>query len=631
MKKLFFTVAMTCLFLVSAGAKQVYFTETFNRFFNSGNLDVASSKLDSILYWMYSPMAVASSDTAATFGYYPAGGFSKKPDYTNPNVYLAFKWVKLNGNSENYVTYDWFYNASAAPSEDVGACIAARIHPDSAWVTIASVSGSRMGFDNNTSATGTKTVLGKVPSELIAGQDSVQVAVLFKYSTNTSVQFLFYFDNVSFISFGDEGGRVSASLQINSPGAAIKNIENYDIAAKITNESGVIVDSVVLGYTHNGGAVQYKKQTFSPSLQVLGATSFVFNPEELTNSSKGANDFEVWIAKLNDSVFAQGELGTVEFSVYIPDAADALYPTKYLVEHFTSSTCGPCAGNNTTMNPYYEQQDAAGKLIYIKYQMNWPGDGDPYYVEEDGGVRRDYYQVNAVPTMFGNSEVYSSKSALNTKLNAFNGTKSFLDVSFNQADISPAKNIRLEYTITPKLTAELTIHTVVFEDVTYNNKRTNGETEFHHVVMKMFPNGDGNVFQLKKDSVHKFAYTHDMSSTHIERIHDLQVVVFVQNDKTGEIYVAAQNKIDTEGLAEGNEKFVNAINVNIYPNPATDEVTVESPANSALFLYNSIGALVYEGITQGNKKLPIASMPSGIYILKVVSEKGVATERIIKR
>ena len=117
MKKLFFTV-VACLFLVSANAKQIYFTETFHRFFNSGNLDVASSKIDSILYFMYSPMSV-SFDTAAAFIYYPAGGYSAKPDYTTPNVYLASKGGKLNGNVENYVVYDWFYNASATPNRDV--------------------------------------------------------------------------------------------------------------------------------------------------------------------------------------------------------------------------------------------------------------------------------------------------------------------------------------------------------------------------------------------------------------------------------------------------------------------------------------------------------------------------------
>jgi hypothetical protein len=438
------------------------------------------------------------------------------------------------------------------------------------------------------------------------------------------------------------------------------------------------------------------------------------------------------------------------------------------------------------MNPYYEQQNEAGRLIYIKYQMDFPGDGDPYYIEENG-LRGNYYSINAVPTMIGNATVYSSKSTLTSRLNAFDGTKSYLDVSFDSAYISATKNIYLEYSITSKLTTESTIQTVVFENVTYNNTGTNGETEFHHVVMKMLPDGEGNVFKFKKDSVYKFVYTYDMSSTFIERVHDLQMVVFVQNDKTKEIYVAAQREVDhdpvvttpelsfvqqgdsvqvtltcaTEGAtihftktstnptasspvysapfwitktttikaiavksgmitsdmlqkeispvvatpelsfvqqgdsvqitltcatggatirftktsstpttsspvysapfwitktttikaigiksgmsnsellqqtvtvnSTGNEEFSNAVSVKVYPNPATDEIIVESPANSTLLLYNSVGALVYEGVASGDKKLPVASMPSGIYVLKVVSDKGVATQKIIKK
>ena len=709
MKKLFFTV-VACLFLVSANAKQIYFTETFHRFFNSGNLDVASSKIDSILYFMYSPMSV-SLDTAAAFIYYPAGGYSAKPDYTTPNVYLASKWVKLNGNVENYVAYDWFYNASAAPAENVGAFITARVHPDSAWVTIASMSGTQMGFDNSTAVTGTKTISGKIPSELIAGTDSVQIAALFKYSTNTTVQFFFYLDNISFLSFDDVSGQENVSLAVSAPGSIIDDISKYNITATITNESDVVVDSVVLGYIRNGGEIKYQRQVLSNPLQMFGTSTFNFGKD---NFIVGENNFEMWIAKLNNVDFERGELGTVNFSTYIPNPADAVYPIKYLVEHFTSSTCGPCAGNNVTMNPFYEQQEAADKLIYIKYQMNWPGNGDPYYVAEDGGVRRDYYGVNAVPEMYGNAAVKSGKNEMAADITELEGKKAYVGVTLSSAWMDSVsnteKNININYSITSKLNTEATVHTIVLENVTYKNKRTNGETEFHHVVMKMLPNGGGNTIFLKKDSTYNFSYTYNMAATHVEEISDLKLVVFVQSDVTKEIFANAQRNVSpskqsatptinpaissfsdsvfvtitsltegaeiyytTDGTAPtsastlytggfyinttttikaiavkngyldseistttytkellATEKLSNAIKVKVYPNPVTDYVTVESPVNSTLFLYNSVGMLVYKG-TGDNKKLSVASMPSGVYILKVVSDKGIDTQKIIKR
>ncbi len=47
--------------------------------------------------------------------------------------------------------------------------------------------------------------------------------------------------------------------------------------------------------------------------------------------------------------------------------------------------------------------DNPGEYSLIKYQMNWPGNGDPYYTEE-GGVRRDYYGVSSVPDLYINSD-----------------------------------------------------------------------------------------------------------------------------------------------------------------------------------------------------------------------------------
>ena len=74
---------------------------------------------------------------------------------------------------------------------------------------------------------------------------------------------------------------------------------------------------------------------------------------------------------------------------------------KPMIEHFSSSTCGPCVQPNTLMHNFCNNNE--GRYTYTKYQMNWPGNGDPYYTDE-GGVRRDYYSVNAVPMAFLDAE-----------------------------------------------------------------------------------------------------------------------------------------------------------------------------------------------------------------------------------
>ncbi|MDR1973804.1 MAG: chitobiase/beta-hexosaminidase C-terminal domain-containing protein [Bacteroidales bacterium] len=717
MKKFFILLLFACATLVSANAKHVYFHEPFNRLSNSPNLDMTSSKVDNILYWRVSPVISGKTpDTTALFSYFPDGGYTRVPDRTNPTVHFASSWQKLNGNVENWVSYEWLYNANLVPGSETSTGIKVRTHPDSAWITIASIDGPSMPFSTTTAATGPQFLSGKIPSSLAVGIDSVQIAIFFNYSSDASLLFLFFLDNISFVSFDDVNGQAMASLSINSPGAMIGDVSdtNYMVKAMLTNESNVAVSSVELSYTHNGGPIKYKQKSISPSMEMFKTTEFNFTKEEIA-AVQGENNFEVWISKLNDSTFTQGELGTVNFSVYVPDAADAVYPIKYLVEHFTSSTCGPCAGNNTTMNPYYDEQEAAGKLIFVKYQVNWPGNGDPYYVAADAGARVGYYGINSVPTMVGNASTFSSKTVLGSRLTAFEGTKSYMSISIDSAYISQGagaeKNIYIEYTVTSKLTTEATVQTIVFENVTTKNRGTNGEREFHHVVMKMFPDGRGNKATFKKDSTYKFVYTHNMSTTFMEEFSDLQAVVFIQNDKTKEIYATEQSHVKFDGYVymptitpaggtftdsilvtittetpdatvyyttngkapteaslvypDGgfylyasktvkaiarkgaynsyvatsvftlqktpNENLEVAGNIKAYPNPTSDYISIESPESGRLFLYNSVGTLVYQGVTSGNKRLSLAGYSSGVYTLKVVSSNGVATSKIIKK
>jgi len=66
---------------------------------------------------------------------------------------------------------------------------------------------------------------------------------------------------------------------------------------------------------------------------------------------------------------------------------------------------GPCAGFNSSFVPWCETH--ADDITLVKYQMDWPSPGDPYYTEE-GGIRKTYYGISAVPNIVGNGEVFSA-------------------------------------------------------------------------------------------------------------------------------------------------------------------------------------------------------------------------------
>jgi len=215
---------------------------------------------------------------------------------------------------------------------------------------------------------------------------------------------------------------------------------------------------------------------------------------------------------------------------------------KVLLEEFTSSTCAPwCPQLNALLNPWLVEN--AEKVTVIKYQMNWPGAGDPYYTAE-GGTRRTYYGVSGVPDVYVNG-VDPPGSTIQAW---FNNIVTYVNNAYAQpaqATITgtfsvSGTNITISGNVTPLISGGgHKIHISVNEKMTTGNKMTNGETEFHHVMMKMFPNGSGSDVTLTAGTAIPFSYTYDMSTTHVEEMDDLEVAVFVQNTSTKAILNAA--------------------------------------------------------------------------------------------
>jgi len=75
--------------------------------------------------------------------------------------------------------------------------------------------------------------------------------------------------------------------------------------------------------------------------------------------------------------------------------------------------------------------------------------------------------------------------------------------------------------------------------------------------------------------------------------------------------------------------------ISIYPNPATNIVTVESLEclkESSLNIANISGQpLITLQLSQPKTTLDISSLPSGVYFVRLTSEKSVATGKIIKQ
>ena len=235
-----------------------------------------------------------------------------------------------------------------------------------------------------------------------------------------------------------------------------------------------------------------------------------------------------------------------------------VYDSKILMELFTSTTCGPCLPQNTTLNRYLDPTssvyagDLADEWIILRYHVWWPSSGDPYYDWNQAPVinREAYYDVGYVPHMYTNGNVDSAGTATTWRTNAraainqptffnidINGSRNGYNISGNvrvtsSADISEVSGFKLYVAVT-------------HDNSTYN--APNGQTVFDQTFVDFL---SGNIIdgqQVYFDTINLgagetlnkvFNWTMDSNWPNDSGVNwsvqDLNLVAFVQFDGAGQ-------------------------------------------------------------------------------------------------
>ncbi len=80
-----------------------------------------------------------------------------------------------------------------------------------------------------------------------------------------------------------------------------------------------------------------------------------------------------------------------------------------------------------------------------------------------------------------------------------------------------------------------------------------------------------------------------------------------------------------------NKQVANNVEISTYPNPVNDYLTIENVDNSTIDVYNSVGQLIESvDATSNTAVIDMTSYSAGAYIIKVTSEKGVASRKVLK-
>ncbi len=82
-----------------------------------------------------------------------------------------------------------------------------------------------------------------------------------------------------------------------------------------------------------------------------------------------------------------------------------------------------------------------------------------------------------------------------------------------------------------------------------------------------------------------------------------------------------------------NQITFNANEVNVFPNPFNDKVTIVSDGEKhTVYAYNTLGSLVFETVFETEKtEIDLSSLPKGIYYLQIKSANNSVTKKITKQ
>lgn len=372
-----------------------------------------------------------------------------------------------------------------------------------------------IGWSQSYGETG-KYIINEVVTSSDMGKADVKVALFFDGDSD-DINF-WCFDNI--MMYVQEENDVNLNkINVNKS----LGIGETDITFSVSNLGLNTIETLEARYQIEG------QETITETFQVDIET---FEEEQITFDAPvylypGTYDLSIEITSINGT---EDDDPSNNISVKEIVVGQGIAQRKPMIEHFSSSTCYPCVFTNNEMAELTAANP--GKYTYTKYPMNGPGTGDPYYFNECG-TRRSFYNVQYVPTLildgktidvitqekfdesYNNSTFVDIRGAFNVEGNTINITADFM----SYVDLANVK-------------AYITVN----EKTTTGNVGNNGETEFHHILMKMLNNAQGNPMTLEAGEIQRLEFSFDMSSTNVEEMDDLEVAMWIQSTSNKEVY-----------------------------------------------------------------------------------------------
>jgi hypothetical protein len=310
-----------------------------------------------------------------------------------------------------------------------------------------------------------------------------------------------------------------------------------------------------------------------------------------------------------------------------------------LLEHFTNNYYLPSSAATATVSDLANRDTA--DIINIQYHTNFPGN-DPYYDNNPGDLsaRFLYYGLSRAPYT-----ILDGGTGL--KIKNYANVYDYLIASIDSNDlarrslINPSFSITLNSTVTGGILSvsgqikalgaisseNITLYLAVTEKKSTGPAGAQGETKYYNVFRKFIPDAGG--ISLNKSWAKDESYTLTEKTWVIEKIAnsaDIEVIAFIQNNITKEIYQA--ESILKPNIAVGIENLFanNGKGFSLYPNPAGSNLKIAfknvPEKETDIMIYDFTGTLLRtykSGSGQSEYTIDNLGLSDGIYLVRVSS------------
>ena len=365
------------------------------------------------------------------------------------------------------------------------------------------------------------------------GQYQVNATIATEDMGKPNVRFCIYFTNsndmnFSYIYVDDISAFIEQDLDLDLQEINVDEVQAnriFDVGMRLFNTGNNDVTSVECSYQFDDN--QVVTQMFNESIPSGTFKNLTFDMP--ANIIPDDYNLTININKVNGVVDDDISNNSMTKKVSVACVPASRTP---LFEHFSASSCGTCPVLSEAMDAFCNNNP--GMFTYVKYMMNWPSPGDPYYTQE-GNTRKTYYGVNQIPWLFIDSYDCGVNAPSQALFNEHLNESATMEIG--GSFYTEGSMIHVNAEIMPFASLDdVRVYVSVNEKVTHNNATTNGETSFHHVMMKMLPGGNGTTLSLKAGHLERLTFDYDMSSTHVEEMNDLEVAVWIQRHSTKRVY-----------------------------------------------------------------------------------------------